>query len=484
MREDYSRDGTAWDYFPHDHARSRAYRWSEDGLGGHLRPPPALCFALALWNGKDPILKERPFGLTNSEGNHGEDVKEYWFYLDSTPTHSYMKYLYKYPQAEYPYAQLIEENRRRDDRRSPSTSCSTRGSSTTAATSTSSSSTRRPTPEDILIAITVENRGPEAATLDLLPTVWFRNTWSWRPDRARPLASRPCAGTDGRIVLELESRTSDGAISTPSRAPSSLFTENETNAERLFGAPNPSPYVKDAFHELVVRGNGARRQPGAARHEGRRAVPSRGSGRRRAPRVRLRLTDADWTVGDPLGEEFEQAFSERCAEADEFYAAVIPARLSARREERHAPGLRRHALVQAVLQVRRAPLARRRPAASRLPPPRAPPRAQQRLAHVFNADVLSMPDTWEFPWFAAWDLAFHCVVLSLVDAQFAKDQLVLMLREWYMHPNGQIPAYEWNFADVNPPVHAWAALRVYQIEHAKTGKGDRRFSSASSTSCS
>jgi hypothetical protein len=471
VREDYSPNGTAWDYFPHDHARSRTYRWSEDGLAGICDRHQLVCFAIALWNGKDPILKERPFGLTNSEGNHGEDVKEYWFYLDSTPTHSYMKYLYKYPQAEYPYARLIEENRRRtiDE---PEFELIDTGIFDGGRYFDVFVEYAKGNPEDVLIAITVENRGPEAATLDLLPTAWFRNTWTWKPGRARP-ALAAVARADGRPVIQLEEPYLGKRYLHAAPGAELLFTENESNAERVFGTPNPTPYVKDAFHERVVNGNGAAVNPArrgtkaAARY--RLTVPAGGSAR-----VRLRLTDAAWATGDPLGEDFDRILGERKAEADAFYASVIPDRLSA--EEKN---VMRQAFAGMLWSKQFYKYDVRRwlkgDPGQPLPPPERLKGRNSDWRHVFNSDVLSMPDTWEFPWFAAWDLAFHCVVLSLVDARFAKDQLVLMLREWYMHPNGQIPAYEWNFADVNPPVHAWAALRVFQIERSKTGVGDHAF---------
>ncbi len=471
VREDYSPNGAAWDYFPHDHSRSRAYRWNEDGLAGISDRHQLVCFALALWNGRDPILKERPFGVTNSEGNHGEDVKEYWFYLDSTPTHSHMKYLYKYPQAEYPYAKLIEESRRRTIEE-PEYELLDAGVFAESRYFDVFVEYAKASPEDVLVAITVVNRGPDAARLDLIPTVWFRNTWSWRPGRTRPELFA-LAREDGRPAIELREPYVGTRFLHAEPGVELLFTENETNARRLFSAPNPSPYVKDAFHDYLVGGrreavNPARRGTKAAAWQ-RLEIPPGGRAR-----VRLRLTDDAWPSGDPLGKEFERTLALRKSEADEFYAAVIPERLSAdeKRVMRQAFAGMLWSKQFYKYDVRRW---------LQGDPDQSPPPAERLTGrnsdwtHVFNADVLSMPDTWEFPWFAAWDLAFHCVVLALVDAQFAKDQLVLMLREWYMHPNGQIPAYEWNFGDVNPPVHAWAALRVFQIERVKTGKADRAF---------
>ncbi len=471
VREDYSPNGAAWNYFPHDHARSRAFRWNEDGLGGISDRHQLLCFALALWNGRDPILKERPFGLNNEEGNHGEDVKEYWFYLDATPTHSYLKYLYKYPHAAYPYVHLLEENRRRtmDD---PEYELLDTGIFDEGRYFDVFVEYAKASPEDVVIAITVFNRGPEAATLDLLPSVWFRNTWSWKPDRPRPSAAaaeRPA----GRRVIELDEAYLGRRYLHVEAGAELLFTENETNASRLFGAPNPSPYVKDAFHRYVIDRDASavnaalRGTKAAARF--RLEVPAGGSVRRR-----LRLTEEPWEKDDPFGDAFGETLALRKAEADEFYAAVIAERLTPEQKS-----VARQAFAGMIWSKQFYKYDVRRwldgdPLQPKPPESRKKGRNSD-WRHVFNADILSMPDTWEFPWYAAWDLAFHCVVFSLVDAQFAKDQLVLMLREWYMHPNGQIPAYEWNFADVNPPVHAWAALRVFQIERAKTGNADYAF---------
>ncbi|MGE5413941.1 MAG: MGH1-like glycoside hydrolase domain-containing protein, partial [Syntrophomonadaceae bacterium] len=471
VREDYSADGTAWDYFPHDHARSRAYRWNEDGLGGISDRHQLLCFALALWNGRDPILKERPFGLTNSEGNHGEDVKEYWFYLDATPTHSYLKYLYKYPQGEYPYLRLLEENRRRT-MADPEYELLDTGVFDGGRYFDVFVEYAKASPEDVLVSITVWNRGPDAATLELLPSVWFRNTWSWKPNRPRPSAAAS-ERRQGRRAIVLDENYLGRRYLHVEPGAELLVTENETNAERLFGAPNPSPYVKDAFHRYLVDRDGAAVNPAlrgtkaAARF--RLEIPAGASVRRR-----LRLTDQSWEEGDPFGEEFERTLALRKTEADAFYDAVIAERLSPEQKS-----VARQAFAGMIWSKQFYKYdVRRWLDGDPLQPPPPESRKDGRNSdwrHVFNADVLSMPDTWEFPWYAAWDLAFHCVVLALVDAQFAKDQLVLMLREWYMHPNGQIPAYEWNFADVNPPVHAWAALRVFQIERAKTGRSDFAF---------
>jgi len=467
VREDYSRDGTAWDYFPHDHARSRAYRWNEDGLLGISDRHQRICFALALWNGRDPILKERLFGLTNAEGNHGEDVKECWFYLDATPTHSYLKALYKYPHAEYPYAQLLAENRRRE-RGQPEYELLDTGVFDDGRYFDVFVEYAKADVEDILIEITVFNRGPEEARIDLLPTIWYRNTWSWDGSERPALAAD---GASGRIRADVPEYGPRWLHAEPDAE--LLFTENETNMERMFQSPNPSPYVKDAFHAYLVGGradavNPARRGTKAAAWT-RLAVAAGGSAR-----VRLRLSPAPLETGAALGPDFDTAIDRARREADEFYGAVISDSLS--RDERL---VMRQALAGMIwskqfyaYDVRRWLLGD--PAEPPPPPQRRQGRNRQ-WTHVYAADVLSMPDTWEFPWFAAWDLAFHCVVLALVDPQFAKDQLILMLREWYMHPNGQIPAYEWAFGDVNPPVHAWAALRVYQIEQRKFGRADRSF---------
>ena len=466
VREDYSPNGTAWDYFPHDHARSRAYRWSEDGILGLSDRHQRICFALALWNGKDPILKERFFGLTNSEGNHGEDVKECWFYLDATPTHSYLKGLYKYPQAEYPYAHLLEENRRRGVA-APEYELIDTGIFDGGRYFDVFVEYAKASPEDILVEIAVFNRGPEPATLDLLPTIWFRNTWSWDG------SPRPSLAADGagRILVE----DPDYGRRTLHCAPGAelLFTENDTNTERLYGSPNATPHVKDAFHAYLI---GGRRD---AVHPERRGTKAAAWQRLEVPaggeaRVRLRFAPENRKARDPLGRSFDVAMKRARSEADEYYATILPAILSA--EERR---VMRQAFAGMIwskqyygYDVRRWLLGD----PAQPPPPASRRRGRNReWTHLYAGDVLSMPDTWEFPWFAAWDLAFHCVVFALIDPQFAKDQLVLMLREWYTHPNGQIPAYEWAFGDVNPPVHAWAAIRVAQIEKHKTGRLDRVF---------
>jgi hypothetical protein len=472
VREDYSPDGSAWDYFPHDHARSRSYRWNEDGLAGICDRHQHICVAIALWNGRDPILKERLFGLTNREGNHGEDVKEYYFYLDNTPTHSYMKFLYKYPQAAFPYANLVEENRRRT-RTQPEYELLDTGVFAGNRYFDVFVEYAKGSPEDILITITVVNRGPEPAYLELLPTIWFRNTWSWDSTQPKPSLRRGDPG-DERSVVELHDPYYGRRYLYCQPPAQLLFTENDTNFQRLFGAPNTTPYVKDAFHELVVHGRQEAVNPA---QQGTRAAARYqlqiGAGQ--STQVRLRLSDRAWAASeDPFGAEFDQTLALRLQEADEFYATIIPDELSG-----DAKNVMRQALASVLWskQFYHYELKRWLDGDPSQPPPPA-----ERLygrnhdwTHLYNADVISMPDKWEFPWYASWDLAFHCVTLALVDPEFAKAQLTLILREWYMHPNGQIPAYEWAFDDVNPPVHAWAALRVYQIERRRCGVGDRIF---------
>jgi len=474
VREDYSPYGTAWEYFPHEHARSRAYRWNEDGLAGISDRRQLICFALALWNERDPILKERLFGLTGNEGNHGEDVKECYFYLDSTPSHSYMKYLYKYPQAEFPYAKLVEENRRRD-RHQPEFELLDTGVFDEDRYFDIFVEYAKADVEDILIKITVTNRGPEAANLRVLPTVWFRNTWSWGSHRPRPRLheARPAPNP----VIEL--RSSETNQLTPDTrwvhcegSPELLFTENETNAQRLFGARNRSPFVKDGINDYVVEGAKQTVNPD---HVGSKAAAhyklSIGSGETAV--IRMRLADSDFKETNAFA-AFDKAFSLRKDEADEFYATVIPQDISADAQNVMRQGFAGmlwskqfyHYVIKDWLQG---------DSGSPSPPQERQSGRNHQWTHVYNADVISMPDKWEYPWYAAWDLAFHCVPLALVDPDFAKDQLTLMLREWYMHPNGQIPAYEWAFSDVNPPVHAWAAWRVYKIDKKQTGKSDRDF---------
>ena len=453
VREDYSQDGNAWDYFTHDQSRSRAYRWGEDGIAGISDDRQRLCFSLALWNGRDPILKERMFGLTNSQGNHGEDVKEYYFYLDSTPTHSYMKYLYKYPQREYPYGDLVETNRRR-----------TREELEYELVDTGIFDDNRyfdvfveyakAGPDDMLIQVSVHNRGPEAARLQVLPTLWFRNTWSWGDDDPKPVLRE----TRGAILAS-HAELGDYVLSCDG-APELLFTENDTNSERLWNSPNATPYVKDAFHRYVIAGDTGAVNPAKS---GTKAaaryivdVPAGG-----CEIVRLRL--AAGAAAKPFGAAFEDAFRQRIVDADEFYDRITPRTLNEDERRVHRQALAGllwtkqfyHFDVDRWLKEHEAhPLTGSRTRTVR----------NAEWFHMLNGDVISMPDKWEYPWYAAWDLAFHTLSLSLVDFDFAKEQLLLMLRSLYSHPNGQMPAYEWNFSDVNPPVHAWATLFLYKIE--------------------
>ena len=471
VREDYSRHGTAWDYFPHDHARARAYRWGEDGLLGICDNHQRLCFALALWNQQDPILKERLFGLAGPEGNHGEDVKECYFYLDSTPTHSYMKGLYKYPQAEFPYARLVEENARRA-RAHPEFELMEAGVFAKDRYFDVFAEYAKVTTDDILIRLTVVNRGSEPATLHLLPTLWFRNIWTWEVDAERPTLRRG-GRVSGRMFIRADHRGLGRTYRLYCEGePELLFTDNETNSRRLWGVENSHLYVKDAFHDYVVHGRKIAVNPA---FEGTKAAAyyrlDLAAGESAA--VRLRLSDRE-PEGDPFGDAFNRLFAQRQREADEFYGTVIPSKLS-----EDAQNVMRQALAGMLwskqwyhYDVRRwlegDPT---RPA----PPPERRRGRNTEWTHLYNEDVISMPDKWEFPWYAAWDLAFHTIPLALVDPAFAKDQLILLLREWYMHPNGQIPAYEWGFGDVNPPVHAWAAWRVYKIEKRVRGTADIKF---------
>ncbi len=475
VREDYSPDGNCWDYFPHEHARSRAYRWGEDGLLGITDRECRLCFALTLWNGRDPILKERLFGLTGPEGNHGEDVKECYFYLDATPTHSYLKALYKYPLAEFPYRQLIEENQHRG-KDAPEFELVDTGAFDGNRYVDVVVEYAKASPDDVVIRLTMVNQAPIPATLHVLPTLWFRNTWSWgcghegcwRKPRIKPAGNLALIAdhvTLGRVRLELDPGPR-GMV------PTLLFTENETNVRRLFGVDNPSPYVKDAFHEVVVHGQGDAVNPNRVGTKAaawyRLEIPAGGQ-----QILRLRLCPADPATPAATTHEVDDVIQQRLREADIFYATTIPHTLSD--EQRHIArqayaGLLwtkqfYHYVVKDWLQG----------------DPDQPPPPASRLhgrnadwSHLFNRDIISMPDKWEYPWYAAWDLAFHMIAFAQVDPQFAKEQLMLFLREWYMHPNGQLPAYEFALSDVNPPVHAWACWRVYKMTGPRGGR-DRRF---------
>ncbi len=475
VREDYSADGSAWDYFPHDHARSRAYRWNEDGLLGFCDRRQFLCFGLALWNGKDPILKERLFGLTGPEGNHGEDVKEVYFYLDSTPCHSYMKALYKYPHCAFPYEHLVRENAQRGREVGEFELLDT-GAFDENRYFDVFVEYAKDDPEDMLIQITVVNRGPDAM-LELLPTLWFRNTWSWGRDAERPLITWPGPARDG--VLTLKTDHSELGVrflhcEATSVAPEPLFTENETNAVRLFPpqGQNATHFVKDAFHNYIVEG---RADAVNSDNEGTKAALryqlNLAAGETRT--VRLRLNPQE-TMTDALGAGFETIMTTRKLEADLFYATQLAPELS-----EDVRNVQRQAFAGMLWskQFYNYAVDDWLEGDPGLPPP--PPQRKHgrnhEWGHLNNADIFSMPDAWEYPWYAAWDLAFHCIPLALVDPGFAKRQLLLLCREWYMHPNGQLPAYEWAFGDVNPPVHAWAAFRIYKIERRMTGVGDRAF---------
>ncbi len=474
VREDYSSNGDAWQHLPHDHARSRAYRWNEDGLAGISDRHQYICFAVALWNGRDPILKERLFGMTGSEGNHGEDVKEYYFYLDSTPTHSFMRFLYKYPQAEFPYRQLVEGNRSRDRRASEYELLDT-GVFDDNRYFDVYVEYAKSSPEDLLIRLRIVNRGPAEAELTVLPTLWFRNTWSWGLGDRRPRLRRAEApeGRDGDVsAVEMDHDYYGARSLWCEGAPPLLFTENETNVERLFGGQNASPYVKDGINDCIVEGRKDAVNPSQIGSKASAhyvcALPAGGE-----QTIRLRFTDRHEPPA-PFGEEFDRTFSQREREADEFYANLAPEGLTedARSVQRQAfAGL---LWSKQFYHYDVSRWLRGDPAGPEPPRERLNGRNRE-WTHLFNADVISMPDAWEYPWYAAWDLAFHCIPLALVDPTFAKEQLLLMLREWYMHPNGQLPAYEWSFSDVNPPVHAWAAWRVYKIDKKRCGEGDRRF---------
>jgi len=475
VREDYSEKGAAWEYFPHDHARSRAYRWGEDGIAGICDRFQYLCFAPAMWNGRDPILKERLYGLTGSEGNHGEDVKEYWFYLDSTPTHSYMKMLYKYPQAEFGYRDLIEENARRGffdfEYELLDTGVFKENRYFDVFVEYAKASM-----DDILIKISVANRGPESAFCDVLPTLWFRNTWSWGYANG-PMGDVPAKpqlklieGEPGIAAVEAVHPAAGTYYLYAENAPEFLFTENETNTVRLYNFSNGRPYVKDAFDRYLVNAEADAVNP--AREGTKTAALYRseiGAGDTRV--YRLRLSD---TARPSAFDDFEAIFDRRRVEADEFYAAIQNPDLSAdeRRVQRQA--LAGMLWTKQFFYYNIEQWLTGDPA---MPPPPEVRRngRNHEWEHLNNFDIISMPDKWEYPWYAAWDLAFHCIPLALVDADFAKRQLDLMAREWYMHPNGQLPAYEWKFGDVNPPVHGWAAWRVYKIDAKQQGRADTPF---------
>jgi len=459
VREDYSEDGNAWEYFTHDQARSRAYHWGEDGIAGICDDKQRLCFALTLWNGKDPILKERMFGLTNGEGNHGEDVKEYYFYLDSTPTHSYMKYLYKYPQAAYPYEQLVTTNRNRN-RQQPEFELIDTGVFDDDRYFDVFVEYAKAGPEDLLIRISVANRGKDAAKLQLLPTLWFRNTWSWSAGTPKPSLRAPGTSSGVSTLLAAHGELGDRELRCEG-TPTLLFTENETNNQRLFGTANATPYVKDAFHEYFVKQrkdavNAAQTGTKAAAHY-ELDVPAG-----KTVAIRLRLVDtAPRSTPALFGAVFDELFALRLREADEFYQAITPASVSA-----DAAQVIRQAYSGMLWSKQYFSFDARRWLDEHGANPIGGGTRQARNRdwyHMLNENVISMPDKWEYPWYASWDLAFHCITLSAVDPDFAREQLDLTLREVYMHPSGQLPAYEWNYSDTNPPVHAWATVFIHRF---------------------
>lgn len=479
VREDYSADGDAWEYFPFEHSHLRAYRWNEDGIAGICDRKQHVCFALSFWNGRDEILKERLFGLSGPKGNHGEDVKEYYYYLDSTPTHSYMRFLYKYPQSPFPYAELYAENAARD-RSKPEYELIDTGVFNDGRYFDIFVEYAKADVEDICIRITAINRSNSVSALVLAPIVWFRNTWSWNHKAIKPELNKTAAKTDGLSVIAIKNEKNESYSLIAENFDDLIFTDNETNYERLYGGgKNLSPFVKDAINEYIVHGdtkavNPDRRGTKAAAIVRTEIEP----GGQKVLHLRLsRVTDnspLEFSSAAEMVARNEQIFIDRKREADEFYATVVPSNLDA-----DAKNVMRQAFagmlwskqyyhyeVETWLEGDTA----------FAPPPKERLKGRNSgWTHLYNDDVISMPDTWEYPWYASWDLAFHCISLALVDPQFAKRQLILFLREWYMHPNGQIPAYEWSFGDVNPPVHAWAALRVYKIEQKRTGIADRAF---------
>jgi hypothetical protein len=470
VREDYSAGGKAWEYFPYEQSHGRVYRWNEDGLLGICDDAQRLCFALALWNGRDPHLKERAFGLSGPEGNHGEDVKDYWFYLDNVPSHAYMRALYKYPHAEFPYERLREENRRRG-KTDPEFELLDTGVFDGDRYFDVTVEYAKADATDLLIRIIVANRGEEAASIDVLPTLWFRNTWSWGLHGYRPSLSA-LEERDGSVQILAEHETLGRYHLTCDGAPELLFTENETNDEALFGSPNHAAHVKDAFHRYVVNGETNAVNPGGDGTKAaalyRLTVPP---GEERTIRLRLSATVNGRAA---FGASFDELFTRRIAEADAFYSTLAAPETSD--DERM---VQRQAFA-GMLWSKQFYHYDVRTWLTGDPGQPTPPIERwdgrnHAWTHLNNHDVISMPDKWEYPWYAAWDLAFHAVPLAMIDAEFAKGQLVLLLREWFMHPNGQLPAYEWAFGDVNPPVHAWAAMRAYQIERRMTGVGDVRF---------
>ena len=472
VREDYSANGDAWNYLPHDHARSRAYRWNEDGIGGISDHKGRLCFAFAFWNERDPILKERLFGLTGPQGNHGEDVKEIYWYSDATPTHSYMGMHYRYPQVRYPYEQLVAEaaHRSRTDDEFELWHTGVLDGNRFFDVHIEYA---KASPHDILIKVTVTNCGPEAAPLHVLPTLWFRNTWSWGRDPQKPCLQEEIPAGSNADTIRADHPVLGAYLLSCDEPERLLFTENESNRFRLWGVPNHSPHVKDAINDAIVRDNLELVNPNrvgtkAAAHY-RFLIPP---GEAKSIRLRLRGGDKPGSV-NPFA-DFDAIFARRKTEADEFYQAIAPKSLGDEHRAIQRQALAGmiwtkqfyHYIIDQWLEGDPG-----QPA----PPPEREMARNAEWRHLYNERVMSMPDKWEYPWYASWDLAFHCLPLALIDPCFAKTQLDIVVREWYQHPNGQIPAYEWNFNDVNPPVVAWAAWRVYQIERKQTGKGDRQF---------
>lgn len=468
VREDYSEHGNAWDYFPHDHGRSRVYRWGEDGIAGISDDRQRICFAVTLWNGKDPILKERMFGLTGNEGNHGEDVKELYYYLDSTPSHSYMKHLYKYPQAEYPYSDLVNINRNRSKYENEfellDTGLFNEGKYFDVFTEYAKNDT-----EDILIKITIHNRGNDAAYLAVLPTLWFRNLWSFGLSKEKPLMylKKDSNGYGEVKVIDYSVGEYHFYFGKPVRT---LFTENETNLEKLYGQPNKTPFVKDAFHTAVIQNNYDWID---AKKEGTKFAPLYEFNIDPHSSVTIKLRLSKNEIDQNPFEGFDALFNARQYEANEFYNEITSAKTSDQRN------IQRQAFAGMLWGKQYFNIDIPRWLNGDPGQPEPPSQRKSGRNHQWhslnNEDIISMPDKWEYPWYAAWDLAFHCVPLSMIDAGFAKEQLILFLREWYMHPNGQLPAYEWAFSDVNPPVHAWSCLQVYKIDKERTGKGDVQF---------
>ncbi len=469
VREDYSEHGEAWDYFPHDHARSRVYRWGEDGLAGVSDDRQRICFAPALWNGKDQILKERLYGLAGPEGNHGEDVKELYYYLDSSPTHAYMKHLYKYPHAEYPYADLYHTNRNRS-KHDPEYELLDTSAFDTNNYFDVFTEYAKAEDEDLLIKISIYNRGREDAPIWVLPTLWLRNLWNF--SLVNPKPSMELVQNDEETYVKVHYPKVGTYRLYFSDAERLLFTENETNKERLFNTPNETPFVKDAFHRAVVEQDFD-------------WIADKKEGTKFAPlyhyhlvygekvEIKLRLTKEKYLQADPLGQSFDQVFEQRIAETDEFYKQFKKA------DDDDLANIQRQAFAGMLWSKQYFNIDMPRwlnGDPGQIPPPDSRKKGRNKdWSTLNNEDIISMPDKWEYPWYAAWDLAFHCIPLAMLDAEFAKEQLILFLREWYMHPNGQIPAYEWAFSDVNPPVHAWACLQVYKIDAERNGKADRTF---------